>query len=169
MNHAVCLSDLKFLIITLAKLRNGAKTHEFEIGGVMISLLGLALILSDSLALPESTLPSAPKYLQVAPWKRLVLGDGLAILGSVASYYLDRYYTKPDMPRFTYLFVYNMFLTFNLVTFGYFFGGSEFSADVKFGVFGLFTHTNFVSVFYVSVMLGLTLIMTNILVRQIFS
>lgn len=58
------------------------------------------------------------------PWKRLLLGDGLAILGSFASFYLDKFYTIPVMPRFTYLFVYNIFLTFNLITFGYFFGGS---------------------------------------------
>lgn len=133
----------------------------------MISLLGILLILTDSITLPQ--VYGSEKYLQVEPWKRLVLGDGLAILGSVASYYLDRFFTQPDMPRFTYLFIYNVFLTFNLITFGYFFGGSEFSFNTKFGVFGLYTYTNFVSVFYVSIMLGLTLIMTNILVRQIFS
>ena len=84
----------------------------------------------------------------------MILGDGLAILGSFASYYLDRFYTLPVMPRFTYLFIYYIFLTFNLITFGYFFGGSEFSFNTKFGVLGLYTYTNFVNVFYVSIMLG---------------
>jgi hypothetical protein len=93
----------------------------------------------------------------------------MALVGSFASYYLDRYFTRPAMPRFTYLFIYNVFLSFNLINFGYFFGGSEFSSDPKFGVFGLYTYTNFVSVFYVSIMLGLTMILTNIFVRQIFS
>lgn len=95
----------------------------------------------------------------------MLLGDCLAVFGSLASYYLDFYYVAPVMPRFTYLFIYNIFLTFNLITFGYFFGGSEFSFNTKFGVFGLYTYTNFVSVFYVSIMLGMMLIMTNILVR----
>jgi hypothetical protein len=73
------------------------------------------------------------------------------------------------MPRFTYLYLYNAFLTFNLVTFGYFFGGSEFSFNTKFGVFGLFTYDNFVSVFYVSIMLGIYLMIVNILTSQIFN
>jgi hypothetical protein len=52
------------------------------------------------------------------------MGDGLAIIGSFASFYLEKYYQAPVMPRFTHLFIYNIFLTFNLITFGYFFGGS---------------------------------------------
>lgn len=99
----------------------------------------------------------------------MIFGDGLALIGSFASYYLDRYYSPPKMPQFTFLFIFNIFLTFNLVTFGYFFGGSEFSFNTKYGVFGLFTYERFVSVFYVSIMLGLTLIMTNIIVVQVFS
>jgi hypothetical protein len=73
------------------------------------------------------------------------------------------------MPRFTYLFIYNIFLCFNLITAGYFFGGSEFTNHIKFGVFGLYTYDNFVSVFYVSVMLGLYLILSNIMIAQIFN
>jgi hypothetical protein len=37
------------------------------------------------------------------------------------------------------------------------------------GVFGLFTRENFVSVFYVSIMLGLNLIISSLLVDEIFS
>ena len=59
----------------------------------MIAVLGVLLILSDSVGLER--VGGGEKYLGVEPWKRLVLGDGLAILGSFASYYLDRYYTKP--------------------------------------------------------------------------
>ena len=73
------------------------------------------------------------------------------------------------MPRFTYLYVYNVFLVLNLITFGYFFGGNEFSFNIKYGVFGLYTYANFVNVFYVSVLLGLTLMLSNILINQIFS
>lgn len=73
------------------------------------------------------------------------------------------------MPKFTYLYLYNLFLSFNLMTSGYFFGGSEFDFNTKFGVFGLFTYQNFVSVFYVSIMLGFYLIIVNILISQIFN
>ena len=62
-----------------------------------------------------------------------------------------------------------MCVAINLVVFGYYFGGNEFSFDPKYGVFGLFTSANFVSVFYVSVILGLNLIIANVLVNQIFS
>ena len=90
----------------------------------MIATVGVLLILTDSLTIPQAFDPYSDKYLQTQPWKRLLIGDVLAILGSFASYYLDRFYVKPEMPRFTYLFIYNIFLTFNLITFGYFFGGS---------------------------------------------
>jgi hypothetical protein len=73
------------------------------------------------------------------------------------------------MPKFSYLFLYNLFLCGNLVTFGFFFGGNEFSYNVKFGILGLFTYQNFVSVFYVSVLLGFYLILFNILIAQIFN
>lgn len=134
-----------------------------------MSLIGVFLVLTDSISLPQVFDSEAEKYLRVAPWKRLILGDGLAILGSVASYYLDQRHQVPKMPRFTYLYVYNVFLTINLITFGYFFGGNEFSFNVKYGVFGLYTYENFVRVFYVSILLGLTLMLSNILINQIFS
>jgi hypothetical protein len=73
------------------------------------------------------------------------------------------------MPRFTYLFLYNLFLCFNLISFGYFFGGNEFSNNIKFGIFGLFTYENFVNIFYVSVMLGLNLMLVNILISEVFN
>jgi hypothetical protein len=57
----------------------------------------------------------------------------------------------------------------NLLIFAYFFGGNEFSFDPRRGVLGLFTEENFVSVFYVSVMLGLNLMLGNILVDRLFS
>ncbi len=54
----------------------------------------------------------------------MLFGDSLALIGSVASVYLDQNYKVPEMPKFSYLFLYNLFLGFNLVTFGYFFGGN---------------------------------------------
>lgn len=90
----------------------------------MISMIGIGLLLVDSATLPQMGGFGIEKYLTIVPWKRLIFGDGLALMGSFASYYLDRYYQPPKMPQFTFLFIYNIFLTFNLVTFGYFFGGS---------------------------------------------
>lgn len=43
------------------------------------------------------------------------------------------------------------------------------SFDPNTGVFGLFTIDNFVSIFYVSVFLGMGMLITNIFVTQIFS
>lgn len=93
----------------------------------------------------------------------------MAIVGSFVAVYLDQNHQVPDMPKFTYLFLYNVFLSLNSITFGYFFGGSTFSLDPKFGVFGLFTYDNFVSLMYVSVVLGLSLILANVLVSEIFN
>lgn len=124
MNHSVSLTALRIFIITLIKFKKGEKLHEFEVAGGMLSALGVILILTDSITLPQVYDLEAEKYLRVEPWKRLILGDGLAILGSIASYYLDQNHQVPEMPRFTYLYVYNLFLTFNLITFGYFFGGN---------------------------------------------
>ena len=92
--------------------------------GVLLSFVGLTMVLSDSLVLDQSTDPEVDKYLRVEPWKRLVLGDGLAIISSFVSYYLDQKHEVPEIPRFTYLYIYNIFLVFNLIAFGYFFGGN---------------------------------------------
>jgi hypothetical protein len=69
-------------------------------------------------------LDSPERYKRVDPWKRVLFGDSLALIGSMASVYLDQNYKVPEMPKFSYLFLYNLFLGFNLVTFGYFFGGN---------------------------------------------
>lgn len=108
-------------------------------------------------------------FMDTPYWRRLILGDGLGVFASFVSVYLDHHFKVPEMPRFTYLYLYNLFLSFNLVTSGYFFGGSDFSFDTKFGVFGLFTYENFVSVFYVSIMLGFYLVIVNLLISQIFN
>ena len=57
----------------------------------------------------------------------------------------------------------------NLILFAFFMGLNEFSFDPHKGVFGLFTSKNFVSIFYVSIILGLNLILANVLVNQLFS
>ena len=131
--------------------------------------IGVLLVMSDSVLIPQNLSPSAEHYQRMEPWKRLILGDGLGLFASFVSVYLDQHFTIPEMPRFTYLYLYNLFLSFNLVTCGYFFGGSEFSFNTKFGIFGLFTYENFVGVFYVSVMLGFYLMIVNILISQIFN
>ena len=58
--------------------------------GTMLSVIGILLVLTDSITLPQVMDSHAEQYLKVTPWKRLILGDGFAILGSVASYYLDQ-------------------------------------------------------------------------------
>jgi hypothetical protein len=75
----------------------------------------------------------------------------------------------PGMPRFTYMFFYNLFNAINLISFGYFFGGTDFSFDPQYGIFGLFTYENFVQVFYVGLILGFLMMMSQILVGQIFN
>lgn len=99
----------------------------------------------------------------------MVFGDFLAIFASFVAVYLDQNYQVPDMPKFTYMFFYNLFLCVNSIAFGYFFGGSVFNFNPNFGVFGLFTYENFVNIFYVSVLLGLWMVIANILIAQIFN
>ena len=130
---------------------------------------GSLFVLSDSLMLPQKLELNSDRYLKIEPWKRLVFGDSLALFGSFISVYLDLKHVVPDKPKFTYLFMYNLFLCLNLITIGYFFGGSTFTFDPKFGIFGFFTYWNFVSVMYFSVMLGVYLMIVNILIAQMFN
>lgn len=99
----------------------------------------------------------------------MVFGDFLAIFASYVAVFLDQNHQVPEMPKFTYMFVYNIFLCVNSITFGYFFGGSDFSLNPNFGVFGLFTYENFVGILYVSILLGIWMIIVNILISQIFT
>lgn len=93
----------------------------------------------------------------------------LALLGSVVDFLLDRKYQVPTSPRFLNLFLYNFFISFNFISFGYYFGGSEISFNSYYGVFGIVNEQNFVSIFYVAIMLGLNLMLSNIFITQIFS
>jgi len=52
------------------------------------------------------------------------MGDLLAISGSIVSVLLDTKYQIPSSPRFLNLFMVNIFISFNCISFGYFFGGS---------------------------------------------
>ena len=63
------------------------------------------------------------------------MGDLLSILGSVISVYFSERYETPSEPRF--LNVFNFFIGFNFIWFGYFFGGSDLSFDEFYGVFGV--------------------------------
>lgn len=56
-----------------------------------------------------------------------------------------------------------------MMIYGYFLGGTEVSFHPQKGMLGLFTSTNFVGVFYVSIMLGVNLVIANVLVNHIFS
>ena len=129
--------------------------------------VGVLMMLWDSVFQPVSE-TAAVRFLKICWWKRLC-GDLLAYAGCLALMKLESKYELPKGPRFSVLMLYNMCVAINLVVFGYYFGGNEFSFDPKYGVFGLFTSANFVDIFYVSVMLGLNLIIANVLVNQIFS
>ena len=58
-------------------------------GGSLIAIFGIILLFTDSITLPQID-KTSELYLRTEPWKRLILGDGLAILGSFASYHLDK-------------------------------------------------------------------------------
>ena len=98
-----------------------------------------------------------------------VFGDILSISGSFISVYLSEKYETPTEPRFLNLFIFNFFIGFNFIWFGYFFGGSDLSFDEYYGVFGVLTRSNLPSMFYVGIMLGFNLTVSNVLLNQIFS
>ena len=87
-----------------------------------------------------------------------VCGDILSISGSFISVYLSEKYETPTQPRFLNLFIFNFFIGFNFIWFGYFFGGSDLSFDEYLP-----------SMFYVGIMLGFNLTVSNVLLNQIFS
>jgi hypothetical protein len=107
-------------------------------------------------------------FLGVHPLLR-ILGDLMTILASFVLAYLNKAVPEPTFEPFAKFSVYTIVTYLNLVTFGYFFGASEFSRNHLYGLFGLFTIDNFVMVFYVSIMLGIGLMISNILINQIFS
>jgi hypothetical protein len=170
MNHALCLSSLRFFLIALIKLKNGQQVHEFEVAGCILTFIGIVLVCTDSLTLPIIIDPhQTRRYLKTPQWKRFVIGDGCALISSICSVYLDQNMKVPGMPRFTYMFFYNLFNAINLITFGYFFGGTDFNFHSQYGIFGMFTYKNFVEVFYIGIIMGFLMMMVHILVAQIFN
>jgi hypothetical protein len=66
-------------------MKNGEKVHEFEIAGCLLTFIGIILVCTDSITLPIIIDHQTRKYLRTAPWKRLVFGDGFALLASICS------------------------------------------------------------------------------------
>lgn len=93
------------------------------------------------------------------------MGDIIALIAAFVMFSLSEKCTLPTYPLYTNMFLFYLFMTFNFINFGFFFGGSEFSFHPKFGVMGLFTRDNFVSIFYVSIILGLSLMILLTLVN----
>jgi hypothetical protein len=169
LNHACHLTNLMTFFLSLIRLFNGGKNHEYERGGTGLILFGIALIFYDSLTMPYvENPPSNQRFLGVHPLLR-IFGDLLAILGSYLLAFLNETVPLPTFEPFGRFFVSTIINYLNLVTFGYFFGASEFNRNHICGLFGLFTLENFVMVFYVSIMLGIGLMLSNILINQIFS
>ncbi len=169
MNHALCLSCLKFFLVALIKMKNKEKMHQFEIAGVLLTFIGIVLVCTDSITLPIIIDHQTRKYLRMTPWKRFVLGDGFALLSSLSSVFLDFNMKAPGMPRFTHTLLYQLFCGLNLVTLGYFFGGTVFNFQTQYGIFGLLTYKNFVEVLYVGITIGFFLVISHILVAQLFN
>jgi hypothetical protein len=167
MTHAVMLVGLKFFILSLSKFWRKKIPHEFEKAGMILVVLGIILMLADSIfnynydTQPNSFI-SPVNYLRVT-------GDLFSVVGSAACAYLNETYTIPDDPKFLSLFFQNLFISFNFICFGYYFGGSELSFNEYNGVFGLFDAANFVTIFYVGIMLGFNLMITSVMLEQIYS
>lgn len=155
---------------SVIRLRKGDKNHEYEKGGSGLILFGIALVFYDSLSMTMvEHPPSNQAFLGIYPLMRIV-GDLMALLASFLFAYLDSRVPSATFPPFANFMMFNITTYLNLVTFGYFCGGSVlFSRNPLYGLFGLFTLDNFVMVFYVSIMLGIGLMVTNILINQIFS
>lgn len=83
--------------------------------------------------------------------------------------FLEKKCELPKGPRFSTLIIYYFFASINMMIYGYYLGGTELSFDPKRGVLGLFTSSNFVSIFYIAIMLGINLVLANVLVNHIFS
>lgn len=79
----------------MIKMYKKERVHEFEIAGSILCSIGVILVMSDSITLPQIFGPSVEAYKQVAPWKRLILGDGLGIVASFVSVYMDHHFTIP--------------------------------------------------------------------------
>lgn len=65
MNHALCLSYMRFFLISVVKMFNKEKIHEFEIAGTILCTIGVVLVMSDSITVPLSTDPHDDN------WKRV--------------------------------------------------------------------------------------------------
>jgi hypothetical protein len=170
MNHACHLTNLMIFFQSVIRYFKGEKNHEYEKGGSGLIIFGIMLVFYDSLSM--SVVPNPPPnetFLAVNPFLR-IFGDLLTLLASFLFAFLDSKVPNPTYPPFANFLMFNFMTYVNLVMFGYFFGGSSlFSRNPLYGMFGLFTIDNFVMVFYVSIMLGIGLMITNILVNQIFS
>lgn len=166
LNHAVTFIGLKYYIISLVKYYKKRQHHEFVKAGLILVTIAVALMMGDSFlntnyADASATIPQS-RYLRLA-------GDIFSLAGSVVSAFLFEEYQFPEEPRFLNLFFQNLFICFNYVCFGYYFGGSELSFNEYYGVFGLFDSSNFVTIFYVGIMLGMNLILSNIMLYEIYS
>jgi len=121
--HACSLVGLKHFVSTIIKLYNKKEHHDFETAGIMLISLGIICMLYDSITGEVVYGHSNEYYLSYSNISR-VFGDLLAFFGSIVDVFLGEKYQIPSSPRFLNLLLYNICISFNLISLGYFFGGS---------------------------------------------
>lgn len=89
LNHACHLTNLMTFFLSVLRVFNEGKNHEYEKGGAGLILFGISLIFFDSLSMPYLEHPPHDQlFLGVHPILRL-FGDFLAILASYLFAYLN--------------------------------------------------------------------------------
>lgn len=88
LTHAVTLTSMKFFIISLIRFIKKKSHHEFVKAGIMLVIISIVLLLSDSLTNYDQTSNSINR----SRWWRLA-GDVFCLAGSVCSALLYENYT----------------------------------------------------------------------------
>ena len=104
----------------------------------MLVLTGLLCTLCDSATGPVVPGLDNQVYLSYSNLSRFC-GDLLSLAGAGINLYLSERFVAPTEPQFLNALIFNFFIGFNFIWFGYFFGGSELSFDEFYGVFGVRT------------------------------
>lgn len=75
---------------------------------------------------------------------------------------------KSYLPSNLSVLISNIFVSINMSLSGYFFNGATFDMDPVYGIFSIFSEKHFTGFLYMSIILGLGLFLSSVMITKIF-
>jgi len=139
--HAYVLNNMPAVFIVIFRFLKGIPLIKEEIAGTIISTLSSGLLALDH----DDSTSSIVDLSLVPTWKKIILGDGIALLSSAGGALFLTWSSrlKSEYPTYTSLTIMCMMITVGISILSVISEGATFSFDPNTGIFGFLSGTWF--------------------------